>query len=216
MRARSEPNFFDIVTCKQGIWSPFLIIPLNIVCNPPSPKIQKSKEVTSALTAATEKYPPISKNPTDSDISSILELLTTILKGIYCDPVDSKHNIWVIIAPKDKYFTWYNTSFVLPDIGLLFDATISEEASNSVLHQVEAEHTVRRNYRYLCDAAKNDVVNFFLTISNDPWYQYLKDADAYYSEVTTTAMPAHLRSKCSSLHKLDAITAQGEIMDYFN
>ena len=106
------------------------------------------------------------------------EFLTPILKGISYDPVESKHNIWGIISPTNKYFAGHNTLFTVPARRSLFDTTIAKASTNTVLHQAEAEHTARRNNRALYKAVSSGVVNFFRTIVDETCYQYLKDTDA--------------------------------------
>ena len=49
--------------------------------------MQKAEEVTAVLAAETEKFSPIRRKPMDSDISSMCEVLTPILKGIDYDPL---------------------------------------------------------------------------------------------------------------------------------
>ena len=65
------------------------------------------------------------------------EVLTPILKGIDYNPVDLMHNLWVIIAPADKYLARYNASLVIPSRRALFDTTIAEDIPNAVLHQAD-------------------------------------------------------------------------------
>ena len=60
---------------------------------PTDPTMQKSKEVTAKLAASTEKCPPVSGKPTDSDILSMCKVLTPILKCVNYDPVEATHNI---------------------------------------------------------------------------------------------------------------------------
>ena len=103
--------------------------------------MHKSEKVTAVLAAAMERFPPISGKSMDSDISLMCKVLTPILKGVNCDPVESTHNIWGIVAPADKYLSSYNAVFAVPVGRLLFYATIPEDAPNSVLRQLEAEHT---------------------------------------------------------------------------
>ena len=77
------------------------------------------------------------------------------------------------------------------------------------------EHTTRHEYRALYNAANNGVVNFFCTIVDKTGYQYLKDYNSYYSDITASDMLAHFRANYRGLHEVDAITIQVEMMDYF-
>ena len=93
--------------------------------------------ITTALAAATERFPPIIRKPTDFDISSMCKVLTPILKLFDYNPIDANHNIWVIISPVDKFLACHNKVFAVSTRRLLFGTTIPKDASNYVLHQVE-------------------------------------------------------------------------------
>ena len=149
----------------------------------------------------------------NSDILSIYNVVTPILKFINENLVNLPYNIWGIITPTDKYLDRYNTAFVFPARRTLLDTTITQYTPNAVLHQAEAEHIALLNDRALNNTANNGIVNLSCTIVKETWYQDLKDTDAYYSEVMSTPMLAHFRDNCIGLYKVNVITIQGEMMD---
>ena len=139
----------------------------------------------------------------------MFKVLNPILKGTDYNPVEANQNLWGIISPADKYLSHHNAAFAVPVRRSLFDKNISKDAPNTIIQKAEAEHTDLCNDHALYNAAKNGFVNLFHTIVDETWYQDLKDANTYYSEVTETNMLVHFRTNCSIIQEVDAITIQG-------
>ena len=174
------------------------------------------EEVTLALKEATDAFPPLgARRPTDDDLVSIRESLSPILMTIPYDAIDNLHNLWGVIAPTAAYTTLYATAFPIPRKLPFYDDAIASSANVADIRKQESKHKERRNDRALYEAANRGACKLIYHAVDETWYQDLKSAMTFYTQVTAKQLLDHLEANCTGLHTIDAVELPSQMKGFY-
>ena len=62
---------------------------------------------------------------------------------------------------------------------------------------------------------KKGCVAFIKATVDEVWYKELKDPATFYTKVSTEEFLTHICNNYGGLHKIDAVTIKGEMMDFY-
>ena len=128
----------------------------------------------------------------------------------------STHKLWGVIATDGAYTSEFGVSLFIPPKLSLTDKTIATDAIEATIQDALAEYTTRKNNPTLYDAVNKSCSAFIKAAVDKVWYKELKDPVTVYTKVSAALFLTHLRDNCGGLHKINAITIQGEMMDIVN
>ena len=174
----------------------------------------KPDAITALFAEAAAAVTPIVGNPTDDDLTAIREILTPLLLGVPYDTA-GPHNLVGLIMPKAAYRSAYSVAFKYPARPELYDGNIADDATPVVRARMEAAHTNKRSDYECYDAAERATVKFLRDLVDETWYKDLKDAEAFYTEVTAFDLLDHLDRNCGGLHAIDLVHLNTEMMGYY-
>ena len=171
----------------------------------------KSDEIQSLFTTDLKTYVPVEGQPSDPDLSTLQETLTTLLLTISYDGEKGIHNLVGLIMDEDAYKTRHGENFQTPSRPAIYDVHIPIDASNAVRVRCEAAHTAKKEDYRLFDAAERESSKFILAVVEDTWVRELRDPDLFYTAVKPRALLAHLQDMCVGLHATDVLNLQNEM-----
>ena len=89
-----------------------------------------------------------------------------------------------------------------------------KDAIEETIQDAVAEHANQKNDHAIYDAANKGCVAFIKAAADEVWYKEIKDPVTFYTKVLAAAFLTHICDNCGGLHKIDAVTIQGEMMDF--
>ena len=165
----------------------------------------KSDEIQSLFVTTLETYAPVEGQPSDSELSTLLETLTAILLTIACDGEKGIHNLVSLIMDEDAYRARHGANFPTPSHPEIYNVNITIDASNAVRVRRESAHTAKKEDYRLFAAAKRESITFILAVVEDKWVRKLRDPDIFYPAVKPRALLSHLQVMCVGLHATDVL-----------
>ena len=143
----------------------------------------KSDEIQSLFTTDLKTYAPVERQPSDPDLSTLQETLTTLLLTIAYDGEKGIHNLVGLIMDEDAYKARHGTNFPTPSRPAIYDVDITIDASNAVRVRLEAEKIAKTEDYQLFSAAELKSSKFILAIDKDTWVRKLHDPNVFYTAV---------------------------------
>jgi hypothetical protein len=172
--------------------------------------------ITLLFKEAFDVFPPINGKPTDDDLLSIREALLPILMIIPYDAIRGIHSLTALLTDAAKYATSHGgNNFVRPTRLPLYDASIANDASTVVRVRVEAAHKSKLEDYANYDAAKRGCAKFLCNVIDEVWYNDLKDADTFYTQVTALEIITFLDLNSGGLHAVDMISLCTNMHQYY-
>ena len=172
--------------------------------------------VTLLFKEAFDVFPPIEGKPTDDDLLSIREVLLPILMIIPFDAVGGIHSLTALLTEPAKYAAAHGgTQFLRPARLLLYDATIPDDAATVVRVKAEAAHKSKLEDFANYEAAERGCAKFLRDVVDEVWYNDLKDADTFYTQVTALDIITFLDLNSGGLHAVDMISLRTNMHQYY-
>jgi hypothetical protein len=106
-------------------------------------------------------------------------------------------------------------SFKRPVRLLLYDGSIKDDATTVVRIRAEAAHKARLDDYASFKAAKRGAAKFLREVVDEVWYNYLKDADTFYTKVTALEIISFLDANSGGLHAIDMISLRTNMHQYY-
>jgi hypothetical protein len=106
-------------------------------------------------------------------------------------------------------------TFVRPKHLPLYDDTIANDASTVVCVRAEAAHISRLKDYASYNAAKCGCAKFLHDIVDEVWYNNLKNANTFYTQVTALEIMAFLNLNSGGLHAVDMISLRTNMHQYY-
>ena len=104
----------------------------------------KSDDIQSLFTTDLKTYGPVEGQPSDPDLSTLQETLTTLLLTITYDGEKGIHNLVGLIMDEDAYKARHGANFLTPSRPAIYDVDILIDAYNAV-RSVARQHTLLKN-----------------------------------------------------------------------
>ncbi len=172
--------------------------------NPPQishPSTMTPEAITLALAAAQGLFFPINREPSHNILVRLSNaILPILLKSTYYH-INGVHNLWGLVANKDRYLHHYNAPFVCPATRpACYDPAINTEAS--CINRVCAKTTWAakiQDYKAF-EAAECGVKVFIKAVVQDTWICNLRNPEMFYSNDTALALFNHLCDCSGGLH----------------
>ena len=172
--------------------------------------------VTLLFKEAFDVFPPIEGKPTDDDLLSIREVLLPILMIIPFDAVGGIHSLTALLTEPAKYAAAHGgTQFLRPARLPLYDATIPDDAATVVRVKAEAAHKSKLEDFANYEAAERGCAKFLRDVVDEVWYNDLKDADTFYTQVTALDIITFLDLNSGGLHAVDMISLRTNMHQYY-
>ena len=92
---------------------------------------------------------------------------------------------------------------------------IADDATTVVQVRAETAHQARLDDYASYKAAKRGVAKFLRDVVDEIWYNGLKDADTFYTEVSAIDIMALLDANSGGLHAVDMISLRTNMMQYY-
>ena len=172
--------------------------------------------VTLLFKEAFDVFPPIEGKPTDDDLLSIREVLLPILMIIPFDALGGIHSLTALLTDSAKYASAHGgTPFVRPSRLPLYDSTIPDDAATVVRVRAEAAHKSKLEDFANYEAAERGCAKFLRDVVDEVWYNDLKDADTFYTQVTALDIITFLDLNSGGLHAVDMISLRTNMHQYY-
>jgi hypothetical protein len=172
--------------------------------------------ITRLLKEAYDTFPPLQGKPTNNDLLAIRETLLPLLMVIPYDQLLGVHSLTAILAEAAKYKANHGgTKFVRPSRLPFYNKNIANDATTTVRVCAEATHKSCLNNYASYKAAKHGVAKFFCDIVDKIWYNNLKDAQTFYTNVMALEIMTHLDANNGGLHAINMISLHSNMTQYY-
>ena len=104
----------------------------------------KSDDIQSLFAKAVKTYAPVEGQPSDLDLSTLLETLNALLLPIAYGGNQGMPNLVRLIMNEDTYKTRYGANLLTLTQPSIYDVKIPIDASNAVRVCRKAAHTVKK------------------------------------------------------------------------
>ncbi len=139
--------------------------------------------------------PPLKGKPTNNNLLAIRETLLPLLMVIPYDQLLGVHSLTAILTEAAKYEAGHGGSkFVRPSRLPLYDRNIANDATTIVHVCAKAAHKSCLNDNASYKAAKHGIAKFLHNVVDKIWYNNLKDAKTFYTNVMALEIMAHLNA----------------------
>jgi len=152
----------------------------------------------------------------DDDLLSIREALLPILMVIPFDAVGGIHSLTALLMDEAKYAVAHGgKKFVCPVRLPLYDKLIPDDAPTVVRVHAEAAHKSKledyNNYK----TAERGCAKFLRDVVDEVWYNDLKDAEMFYTQVTALEIVTFLDLNSGGLHAVDMLLLHTNMHQYY-
>ena len=172
--------------------------------------------VTLLFKEAYDVFPPLEGKPTDDDLLSIREALLPLLMVIPFDAVGGIHSLTALLTDDTKYAAAHGGhSFVRPVRLPLYDLTIPDDAPTVVRVRSEAAHKSKLEDYANYEAAERGCAKFLRDVVDEVWYNDLKDAETFYTQVTALEIMTFLDLNSGGLHAVDMLSLRTNMHQYY-
>ena len=90
------------------------------------------KTIVAKYVNALKQFKPIDRQPSDTDLMRIQEVVSPLLLQIPYDEMGGTHNLIGLIRPVAAYTTFYGAAFIKPTQVVAYDATIENDTTAAV------------------------------------------------------------------------------------
>jgi hypothetical protein len=125
------------------------------------------------------------------------------------------HSLTSILTKAVKYKANHGAKFIRLACLPLYNKMIADDATTVIRVCAEAAHKSQLNDYAGYEAAKQGVAKFLCNVVDEIWYNDLKNANTFYTMVTTIDIMALLDANRGGLHALDMITLRTDMMQYY-
>jgi hypothetical protein len=159
--------------------------------------------------------PPLKGKPSNNDLLAIWETLLPLLTVIPYNQLNRVHSLMAILTKAIKYKADHGAKFVRPACLPLYGKMITGNATTVIPIHAEATHKSQIDDYASYEAAKCGVSTFLCDFINKIWYNYLKNADTFYTKVTAIDIMSLLDANSGGLHALNMILLCTDMMQYY-
>ena len=132
------------------------------------------------------------------------------------DAVGGIHSLTALLTEPAKYAAAHGgTPFLRPARLPLYDATIPDDAATVVRVKAEAAHKSKLEDFANYEAAERGCAKFLRDVVDEVWYNDLKDADTFYTQVTALDIITFLDLNSGGLHAVDMISLRTNMHQYY-
>ena len=172
--------------------------------------------VTLLFKEAYDVFPPLEGKPTDDDLLAIKEALLPLLMVIPFDAVRGIHSLTALLTDDGKYAAAHGGhSFVRPVRLPLYDEGIPDDAPTVVRVRSEAAHRSKLEDYANYEAAERGCAKFLRDVVDEVWYNDLKDAETFYTQVTALEIMTFLDLNSGGLHAVDMLSLRTNMHQYY-
>lgn len=172
--------------------------------------------VTLLFKEAHDVFPPLEGKPTDDDLLAIREALLPLLMVIPYDAVGGVHSLTALLTDNAKYAAAHGgDSFVRPARLPLYDSSIPDDAPTVVRVRSEAAHKSKLEDYANYEAAERGCAKFLRDVVDEVWYNDLKDAETFYTQVTALEIMTFLDLNSGGLHAVDMLSLRTNMHQYY-
>jgi hypothetical protein len=172
--------------------------------------------ITRLFKEAYDIFPPLKGKPTKNNLLTIRETLLPLLMVIPYDQLLGIHSLTAILAEAAKYEADHGgAKFVRPSHLPLYNKNIANGTTTLVRVRAKATHKSRLDDYTSYEAAEHGVAKFLHDVVNKIWYNDLKDAETFYTKVTTLEIMAHLDANSGGLHAINMISLCSNMTQYY-
>ena len=172
--------------------------------------------ITLLFKGAFDIFPPFEGKPTDDDLLSIREALLPILMVIPFDAVGGIHSLTPLLMDEAKYAVAHGgKKFIFPVRLSLYDKLIPDDAPTVVCVCAEAAHKSKLEDYNNYEAAECGCAKFLRDVVDEVWYNDLKDAKTFYTQVTALEIVPFLDLNSGGLHAVDMLSLRMNMHQYY-
>jgi hypothetical protein len=170
--------------------------------------------VTLLFKEAYDVFPPLEGKPTDDDLLAIREALLPLLMVISFDAVGGIHSLTALLTDDSKYAATHggHSPVRLP----LYDLNIPDDAPTVVRVRSEAAHKSKLEDYANYEAAERGCAKFLRDVVDEVWYNDLKDAETFYTQVTALEIMTFLDLNSGGLHAVDMLSLRANMHQYYS
>ena len=129
----------------------------------------RPEEIVAKFSHSLDQFEPIARQPFDTDLTRIREVVAPLLLQIMYDETGAVHNLIGLIRPEAPYTTQYGTVFPKPTRVGAYDAFIDDDATDVVRTHTEAAHKAKRVNRATYETARRETLQFILVVIDNTW-----------------------------------------------
>jgi hypothetical protein len=161
-------------------------------------------------------FPPIKGKPTDNDLLSIREALLPILMVIPFDAIGGIHSLTALLMDEAKYAAAHGGKKFVRLVRLpLYDELSPGDAPTVVRVRAEAAHKSKLEDYNNYEAAECGCAKFLRDVVDEVWYNDLKDAKTFYTQVTALEIVTFLDLNSGGLHAVDMLSLRTSMHQYY-
>ena len=125
------------------------------------------KDIVAKFADALDKFKPTNGQPSDTKLTRVRKVLTTLLLHIPYDKTEGTQNMISLIRPVAAYTTRYRKEFAKPACIGDYDTTIDGNDMASVRAHTEVAHKAKRADRGTYETARSESAQFILAVIED-------------------------------------------------
>jgi hypothetical protein len=172
--------------------------------------------ITCLFKEAYNTFPPLEGKPTNKDLLAIRETLLPLLMVIPYDQLKGVHSLMATLTEATKYEANHAASkFVRHSCLPLHNRNIANNATTIICVHAKATHKSCLNKYTSYKAAKHGIAKFLHNVVDKIWYNNLKDAKTFYTQVMALKIMAHLDANSEGLHAIDMISLHLNMTQYY-
>ena len=179
----------------------------------PSLTTMMPKEIVAKIAHSLKQFEPISGQPSNSDLTTIREVVAPLLVQVPYDETGAVHNLVGLIRPEAAYIMCYGASFPEPKRVGSYDPSI-ENATAVVRACIEAANKAKHTVRATYDTAQQETEQFILVIVDDTWVREIQNTETLYTKVAPKVLLSHLQTWCTGHHALDLLVLHNKMQRY--
>ena len=141
------------------------------------------EEIVAKYATAIDHFEPITKQPSDINLTRLREAVAPLLLQIWYDEMGGKHNLIGLIWLKLAYVAHYGEAFPEPKRVGAYDLEIDNDATAIVRARQGASHKARRADSSTFETTRWETTQFVLAVVADTWVRELRDSNKIYTEV---------------------------------
>ena len=161
-----------------------------------------------------KQFKPITRQPSDSDLTKIREVVALLLLQIPYYKTGAVHNLIDLIRPDAEYITRYSAVFPKHVMVVAYNPSIDDDAMDVSRTRTEDVHKAKRANRTTYETAQRETSLFILFVVDDTWVRELRDTETLYIDVAPKALLYHLQAGWTARHALNLLDLHNEIQRY--
>ena len=172
------------------------------------------EEIVAKSIHSLNNLEPIDGQPSDSDLTRLLEAVVPLLLQIPYDETGAVHNLRGLIRPEAAYVARYSEAFPEPTRLRAYDKNIDDNATAVVHARYEVAHKDKRADRNTYETARRETTQFVLDVVADTWFRELRDSDSLYTKVFPMDIFSNFQVGCTGRHALELLALHNEMHRY--